>query len=93
MKNGSRRSGPTGLTFSPRIALLGRGLDYAEQQVKVFTLANAPKPDRLRLVAALREREAVFQNIYDPDFFAVEYSRLLFKEQALAVLKAGPRTQ
>eukprot|EP01035_Chromulina_nebulosa_P025912 gene25912-33868_t len=38
-----------------RIAFLGRGLDYAEQQAKVFALVNSPKPDRTALAAALRE--------------------------------------
>jgi hypothetical protein len=72
-----------------RIAFLGRGLDYAEQQAKVFALVNAPKPDAAALAAALRERQAVFHDIYDRDYFAVGFPRLLFKEQAVGSIKAG----
>jgi len=71
-----------------RIAFLGRGLDYAEQQAKVFTLANAPKADGPALAAALRARAAVFKDIYDRDYFAVGFPRLLFKEQAVGTIKA-----
>ena len=72
-----------------RVAFLGRGLDYAEQQAKVFALANARPMDRPRLAAALRERQAVFQDIYDRDYFAIGFSRVLFKEQSVSALKTN----
>jgi hypothetical protein len=71
-----------------RIAFLGRGLDYAEQQAKVFSLVNDRKRDGAALAAALRERQAVFHDIYDRDYFAVGFPRLLFKEQAVGAIKA-----
>jgi hypothetical protein len=72
-----------------RIAFLGRGLNYAEQQAKVFALVNARKRDAAALAAAVRERQEVFQDIYDQDYFAVGFPRLLFKEQAVGAIKAA----
>jgi len=72
-----------------RLAFLGRGLDYAAEQARVFALVNQRTPDRAALAAALRERQALFQAIYDRDYFAIGFPRLLFKEQAVAVIKAN----
>ena len=72
-----------------RIAFLGRGLDYAAQQARVFALATARTPDRTLLTAALSERQAVFQDIYDRDYFAIGFPRLLFKEQGISAIKAN----
>ena len=79
----------TDAVVTRRIAFLGRGLDYAEQQAKVFALVNARKRDGAALAAALRERQAVFHDIYDRDYFAVGFPRLLFKEQAVGAIKAA----
>ena len=72
-----------------RIAFLGRGLDYAEQQAKVFALVNDRKRDGAALAAAVRERQAVFHDIYDRDYFAIGFPRLLFKEQGVGAIKAA----
>jgi hypothetical protein len=39
--------------------------------------------------AAVRERQAVFHDIYDRDYFAIGFPRLLFKEQGVGVIKAA----
>ncbi len=72
-----------------RVAFLGRGLDYAEQQAKVFALVNDRNRDGAALAAAVRERQAVFHDIYDRDYFAIGFPRLLFKEQGVGAIKAA----
>jgi hypothetical protein len=72
-----------------RIVFLGRGLDYAEQQAKIYALVNDRKRDAAALAAAVRERQAVFHDIYDRDYFAIGFPRLLFKEQGVGVIKAA----
>lgn len=72
-----------------RIAFLGRGLDYAEQQAKVFALVNDRKRYGAALAAAVSERQAVFHDIYDRDYFAIGFPRVLFKEQAAGAIKMG----
>lgn len=85
-KSGASGSGAEVLR---RIAFLGRGLDYAEQQANVFALVNDRKRDGAALASAVRERQALFQDIYDRDYFAVGFPRLLFKEQAVGAIKAA----
>ncbi len=72
-----------------RIVFLGRGLDYAEHQSKDYAHVNDRKRDAADLAAAVRERQAVFHDIYDRDYFAIGFPRLLFKEQGVGVIKAA----